>query len=173
MIVKCQQCEAVIDVKESVSKDFKYTCKKHNIEPVENRVGIETCQFDPRLKGGYYKAPHGYQILSPDQEDIFIPEWTKSNAEIQRVICSAFPRFETNERQQFFARRWAAVIYLFWRLRYSEGDIADELRVSVETVNWIIAAAKRVSQGKRTDGQERSASKSGRPKKRKSTFKLS
>jgi hypothetical protein len=175
MIVKCQQCEVTIDVKETVSKDFKYTCKKHIPESEENTAGISNTQFDERFRKGHWLPPAGFQMAyEACPYDTFVPEWAKTNEGIRKVILTAFPKYETNEIQYLRAQRWATVIYMFWRVQYTNTDIAEELGTTIEEVDLILKRARRVAANRRADtGKPRSDKRRGNAKKRSCPFRLS
>jgi hypothetical protein len=52
-------------------------------------------------------------------------------AKVRQVLMSAFPRMNENseagKRQREDAGRWAAVINLYFRLKYTSTQVADEL----------------------------------------------
>ena len=167
MIVKCQQCEATIELNESVSKDFKYTCRKHVPEPDENSAGMANTQFDERFRKGHWSPPQGFQMAyEACPYDTFIPDWAKTDDGIQKIIRTVFPKFETNENQNFRAGKWAAVAYLFWRVQFTDKDIAEELGIPLQEVIEIIRRIRRVAVGKTTGGYERLKAK------KRSTFRL-
>jgi len=113
---------------------------------------------DPFMTGG-----HQIKKIREGAHDI--PEWTKSDAEIRRLLLRSFPALETNDLQRRRAARWARVIHLYFRLNTPHGQIAQELRLSLNKVKMTIRSIKWAAAGKRADGTGFIGKPKGRPKK--------
>ncbi len=94
------------------------------------------------------EADDGFQIVrvrSGYRKNI--PAWTTSNEGIQNVLLTAFPRLNESPTQRQRAGRWARIITLFYRLDWSESEIAEEMKLSVGVVKALTVNMKRVASG--------------------------
>jgi hypothetical protein len=59
------------------------------------------------------------------------PDWALDKVRVQRVLLSAFPRMyensERGHRQRDDAARWATVIHLYFIMKYTSRQVAEEL----------------------------------------------
>jgi hypothetical protein len=95
----------------------------------------------------------GYQILKIKRPRKDTPAWVNSDLKIQKLLLRAFPLMNTNLLQRERAGRWVRIIYLYFRQKWSRGQIAEEMKLSYSTVKGVIRSVKRVAEGKRADGR--------------------
>ena len=96
----------------------------------------------------------GHQILVRRQHDREIPEWAKNDTRIQTILLRSFPKLaEKGSKDAVRAGRWARVIQLYFRLKRTHGQVAEEMGMSYGAVRSLIRGIKRVSEGKRYDGR--------------------
>jgi hypothetical protein len=124
--------------------------------------------FDPSLsrKQGVAelrKVIDGDELGSPDRGTGFqpkklrrierpVPEWARTDAGLQRVLLTAFPRLKRDPRDRARAGRWAQVINLYFRQNLSRSEIAAELSLTYGAVDSLIRNIKRAASGIRADG---------------------
>lgn len=153
-----KDCTAAIDINvpegDTIDKDFKFICRKHTPKP-RDRFRFQRVQHDKLLTPAGRYIPAGFQPVIPYQEVIDIPDWAKSDEGLKEVLLSAFPKAETDEKQAVSAGRWMRVLYLYYRMRFSVDDIAEEMQIPVETVRNITRRAKRVGRGEPANGVKR------------------
>lgn len=125
MKVKCKHCEVAIEMPEQATIPT-YVCKAHNVEPEHADVSA----FDVRWERHNYHVPFGYQLVVVD-EAVEVPEWAKTEYGLRDVINTAFPLWRDNEAQRYRASRWARVLYLGHRTRWTLRHIADELEMTL------------------------------------------
>ena len=94
----------------------------------------------------------GHQILVERKHKKKIPKWAQDDKQVQKIILRSFPKWRTDTRQSQRAGRWARIIQLYFRLGRTHGQIAEEMKISYDSVRSLIRAIKRVAKGKRTDG---------------------
>ena len=97
----------------------------------------------------------GHQLSDIRKRTRPVPEWTRNNGRIREILLTSFPNLKTDARQRRGAARWAIVIHLYFRLQYTRVQTAAELDASPESVKNVIRSIKRVSEGRRADGQGR------------------
>jgi hypothetical protein len=96
----------------------------------------------------------GHGIKKPRTDDKKrVPEWALSDKEIQRIVLTSFPKYATDGRQRKSAARWIRVIHLFFRMGWSRGHVAEEMKISYFFVDSTIRAVRRVAQGLRANGE--------------------
>jgi len=93
------------------------------------------------------------------------PTWALNDKAIRKILLRSFPKLSSDDKQHRAAARWAHVIYLFWHLKLTIGQIALELNVNIDTVRALIRSIKRVAKGQRADGSGILGHKRGRPRK--------
>lgn len=84
-----------------------------------------------------------------------IPEWAMSNAEVQRIVLSAFPKLKDNPRQAKKAGRWVRIIYLYYRMKQPHQIVAKEMKMKESTLTSTIRNISRVARGLTVMGKER------------------
>jgi hypothetical protein len=93
------------------------------------------------------------------------PSWVYSNTLIQRLILKSFPNVKKNVSQRQNAARWATVIQLYFRLKYTYTQVAEEMNTTPLKVRCMLRSIHRVSKGLRANGTGTLGNKKGRPKK--------
>ena len=109
----------------------------------------------------------GHQIKRRRRHERHVPAWAMDDEKIQVVLARSFPRLrEDGSRDAAWAGRWARIIYLYFRMKHTHGQIAEELGVSYGKVRSLIRNIKRAFGGKRVDGRAMLGVRpNGRPKK--------
>jgi DNA-binding NarL/FixJ family response regulator len=77
-----------------------------------------------------------------------IPVWTKSDTEIRKILCRVFPKLAHNARQRKSAAHWLRIIYLYFRIGMTRGQVADELHISNSAVRTTLKRIRFASAGK-------------------------
>lgn len=84
----------------------------------------------------------GHQILKPSRARIGPrrkkADWARSDAAVQKLLLTAFPKLHTNPVQRARAGRWLLVIYLYFRQGMSYSEVAGEIGVTKKQVSDII-----------------------------------
>jgi len=107
----------------------------------------------------------GHQIVTIRSSRRKIPEWTRDDQFVRKLIRKSFPKMDTDPKQRFQAGRWAAVIHLFYRLQLPTGQIAADMGVKVKKVRDVLQRLRRAAKGLSTDGTGRKlGGNRGRPK---------
>ena len=97
----------------------------------------------------------GHQITKVRAMTREIPEWSLSNAEVQRVLLTAFPNLKTRFRQGKRAGRWARIIYLYYRMNLPRQIVAKEMKMGEDTLKTTIRNISRVANGLTVMGGKR------------------
>jgi hypothetical protein len=100
---------------------------------------------DPFMTGG-----HG--IREPRTRRKKIPEWSKSDDEIRKILLRSFPKLQTNHRQRSSAAKWLRIIHLYYRAGMTRGQVAHELGMKDNTLKFTLIRIKRVAKGQWTNG---------------------
>ncbi len=120
--------------------------------------------------GGDSQFMNAHQIRKIRTRERDIPAWTLDDAEVQKVLLRAFPKWRTNLCQRQRAARWAFIITLYFRMEKSSRQVADELRergwlTKPKNVELTVASIRRVARGYRADNTgSRGMRSPGRPK---------
>ena len=101
--------------------------------------------IDPFMTGG-----HGKKKSRTRKKPI--PEWAQSDKALVELLLRTFPKLQTNAIQRRRAGRWAAIIYLFFRLRWTRGWIAAELGMTPRNVRDTVRSIRRSAAGLRANG---------------------
>ncbi len=125
---------------------------------IKAQLNKKVDQNDPFLMGG-----HG--VVSARTYKREVPAWAVNNARVRKLLSQSFPKLETDPNQRAAAARWAAVIHLYFRMRYTRSQIAEELGSSVSKVHGMIRSILRVSKGLRANDKGPRGKAKGRPKK--------
>jgi hypothetical protein len=104
----------------------------------------------------------GHQISKLQKRERLVPDWTRSNEEVRRVLLRSFPKLATDAKQRERAARWARIIHLYFRLQYTYRQVAEEIGIGVGNVKFKVASIRRVAAGKSAQGKE--PKPRGRPK---------
>jgi hypothetical protein len=107
-----------------------------------------------KIRGAY--GSYGYRN---------VPGWAAEDKQLRALLIRVFPKLKSNKTQQAQAGKWTRVIYLFYRVGWTTGEIADKMKVSNSVVCSILRRARNAAIGLRTDGKPRGG-KRGRPTKR-------
>lgn len=94
----------------------------------------------------------GHQIKKIRMMERPIPVWAKNDAAVQALLLKSFPRLKNNPKHRKGAARWMRVIQLYFRMQKTHGQVAKELKISLNKVRMIIRAIKWVAAGKRANG---------------------
>ena len=105
----------------------------------------------------------GHQISEIRKRCRVVPDWTRNDGRIREVLLRAFPNLRTDNRQKKAASRWAAVVYLYFRLQYTNTQTAAELKLTIPALKAILRSIRRVAAGRRADGTGLLSGKKGRP----------
>mgnify|MGYP001565041687 CR=1 FL=1 len=106
------------------------------------------CQFDPALNGLSAALQEVDEMMGtadgeanpihPNtprfQEREFTPDWVFNDLALRRFLLHTFPRLQTDERHRMWARRWAALLYMYYRLHLPANEIAERLGMKLNTV---------------------------------------
>ena len=92
------------------------------------------------------------------------PSWTDSDAEIQTLLYTVFPKFHWNENQNNQFVRWFMVIFLYHRAGLPASKVAQILELTEKKVYDTVLRIERAHSGLSTAGKARAARR-GRPKK--------
>lgn len=93
------------------------------------------------------------------------PEWALNKDKVQELLLKSFPLLKTDSRQRERAGRWAQIIQLYYRAAWTQRQIADEMRISVNLVKRLITSITRAAKGERANGTgKRGQRPPGRPK---------
>jgi len=88
-----------------------------------------------------------------------VPLWARSDEAVRKLVLRSFPKLLTNPTQRRRAGRWLRIIYLFFRLQWTHGWIAAELRMTPRNVRDTIRSIKRAAAGLRANGGRDAAGK--------------
>lgn len=100
---------------------------------------------------------HGHQIttLGNRQRDRDIPEWTKHDEQIQKMLLRSFPKLRTNEDQRYKAGQWMRFIQLYWRRYSSRQIIMEEMMLTANQLKSLRSKIVRAGNGLPTDGRKK------------------
>src|SRR6266702_4110416 len=77
----------------------------------------------------------GHQISKIRRISRKVPAWAKNDERIKALLSHSFPRLN---KQPTGAARWVRVIYLYFRMKMTRGQIAEEMSLTYKTVDNII-----------------------------------
>jgi hypothetical protein len=80
----------------------------------------------------------GYQIVKARRQERKNPDWVNSDAKIKGFIIRAFPNLDTDSYQAEVAGRLVRVLYLYFRIGYTNTQIAEETGLKLVKVDSII-----------------------------------
>jgi hypothetical protein len=115
----------------------------------------------------------GYQILKIRRPRKKVPDWVNDEDFIRALLLKSFPGMFEKTRERARAARWVRIIYLYFRLGWSRGQIAEEFQETYSSVDSAIRGILRVARGTRCDGRGKltelgkrvKTGKTGRPRK--------
>jgi len=108
---------------------------------------------------------HGHTVVKPRSYKREVPAWVLKDSEIRKLLLRSFPKLATNERQRDAAARWALIIHLYHRMKYTASQIAAELGTTTVRVENVLRSIRRVQRGQSANGSGLIGRKRGRPKK--------
>jgi hypothetical protein len=98
-----------------------------------------------------------------------IPDWTKNDEEVRKLLKTAFPKLNEESRvgrkQRIYAARWLRIIHLYCRMGWTGRKVAEEMGISLETFKNLRSRIFRVQKGLTSSGTVRVQSGAGRPRK--------
>jgi hypothetical protein len=104
----------------------------------------------------------GHQLINPRARtggiSRRVPEWTKSDSKVQKLLITSFPHHQTNQLQRERMARWLAVIYYHFRLQMSVGGVAGVAKdrgIKIVDVKGTIKRIRRAGAGLNTAGKQR------------------
>jgi hypothetical protein len=93
-----------------------------------------------------------------------VPVWVREDSEILKILLRSFPKFRTDPKQKKAATLWMGVIYQYWRVGHTRGQVAHDLGISEKKVKNIIQRINFAVKGERADGRGPLGKPKGRPK---------
>lgn len=93
----------------------------------------------------------GHQIIKIRRHERDVPEWAKSNEEIQKLLLRSFPKMTTHPLQRLRAGRWARIIHLYFRNGSTYSEVAEEMGESVVVIH---STLKRIRRAASAGGRE-------------------
>jgi len=108
------------------------------------------CQFDPALRG----IPGALEELNEEmgtfdgeaspmhintqrfQDRGLTPDWVFNDLFLRQLLLHTFPRMQTDERHRMWARRWAALVYMYYRLHLPSKEVAERLGMQHNAVRF-------------------------------------
>lgn len=108
----------------------------------------------------------GHRIVHARTHKRKVPLWALNDTKVQALLLRSFPKLHTDARQQEAAGRWAAIIHLYFRMKYTRSQVAEEIGSTVIKVRDVLRSILRVSKGLRANGTGVLGAPKGRPKKR-------
>lgn len=101
-----------------------------------------------------YSEPfmNGHQIVNARTYKRSVPEWAYNDAAVKDLLLTAFPKLKTDKRQATAAARWVSVIHLYFRMKYTRSQIAEELDSTVSRIDSVIRSIYRTAKGHRANG---------------------
>jgi hypothetical protein len=107
------------------------------------------------------KEPFTYRVIKPRSNDRKnTPEWALNDKKVQQVVLTVFPKPDIKQRHRNGAARWIRIIYLYWRMGKTEGQVAEEMQdnwpdITPKAVNRTIARIRKVAEGLNSRGLPR------------------
>lgn len=69
----------------------------------------------------------GFEVKAVRSLEREIPEWAINNEKAQQILLTAFPALNKTKAHRAKARRWASVIYLYYRMGLPQQIVMKEL----------------------------------------------
>lgn len=107
----------------------------------------------------------GFQIIQTRRPERDIPSWTTNDKFIQQLLLRVFPKLHTDPKQRRAAGSWSRIIYLYFRVQYNDGEIAEEMNMTITSVRQQIYRIKKTVENMQTVGNRAPNTQKGRPKK--------
>ena len=85
------------------------------------------------------------------------PDWAVNDKQIRELLLRSFPKLAIDSKQRKYAGRWMIVIQLYFRLKKSRREVAEEMSVSENVVRKLVQHIKWAAAGQRArNGEPRS-----------------
>jgi len=94
-----------------------------------------------------------------------IPLWARNDIALQAILLRSFPNLKTSSKQRARAARWVRVVQLYFRMGWTRGQVAAEMKVKPAIVKVIVERIRRVASGRRSRNNSLELSTRGRPRK--------
>lgn len=101
---------------------------------------------DPFMTGGH-------QIIKMRTGDRVVPEWTKSDKEVQKILLRSFPKLRTSPKQRALAGRWAQAIHLYYRMQMTRGQVAAQMKMNLNATKMLIRSINWAGKGLKANGK--------------------
>lgn len=110
----------------------------------------------------------GHQILTTRSHERSTPAWAMDDLKIRAILLKSFPKLkDTTSKDAERAGRWARIIHLYFRMKRTHGQIAEEMSLSYDSVRALVRSIKRAFEGRRCDGSGVfSVYRAGRPRRK-------
>lgn len=96
------------------------------------------------------RASHQARLLRP------IPSWVQNDRRIQDLLLKMFPRMRDRRTKHYkSAKRWAPIIYLYFRNGQSATEIGEALGIPSKLVKKALYRIRKAAAGFRTTGKPR------------------
>src|ERR1700752_1077416 len=92
------------------------------------------------------------------------PSWACNDRKVRDLLLRSFPKMASDKKQHEASARWGAVIHLYFRMGYTESQVAEEIGSTTTKVHFVVRSIFRVSKGLRANGTGALGAKRGRPK---------
>lgn len=116
------------------------------------------------MRGGHQVIKTAGATLHADRM-ARIPVWALDDMKIKKILLRSFPDMKTDEKQRKRAAIWYEVIYQYWRVGRTRGQVAGDLNLTESQIKDTIRSIRRVAAGTRADNRGVLGKKKGRPKK--------
>jgi hypothetical protein len=103
------------------------------------------------MNGGHQIINRNRSHVGPRRKDA---AWTLDDDQVKALLQRVFPRLALDERERERAGRWARIIHLYYRLGYSYGDAAAELKIPMHTVRNVLARMRRARANRPCNGNK-------------------
>lgn len=97
----------------------------------------------------------GHQIMKIRRRARRAPQWAYDDEKIKKLLVTSFPKLATDDVQRKRAGRWAQVIQLYFRMKRSQRETAEETGQSIRDIHDILVRIRRAASGKPVDGRKR------------------
>lgn len=94
-----------------------------------------------------------------------VPVWALDDNKIKELLMKVFPRMQTDPKQKERAMRWLRIINLYYRVGWTCGRVAEELKITYKQAEWAIYAINKAAKGEADHGRNRGIKPRGRPRK--------
>lgn len=99
---------------------------------------------DQFMRGGHRIINSNRAFAGPHRKEEL---WTNDEIAVRELLLRVFPKLDTNEKDRLRAGRWARLIHLYFKSGLSQGDVANEMKMSKMAVNSMLRNIRRASKG--------------------------